>query len=238
MRKATMGLLIAAVVCAGMSGGMAGAADRAGVGLEWGWAPTINLNGFNMDVAGSSFSLSWRVTDFFTVGMTNNAGFYSGSHEYTDDTLATPIKHNVTVFGKDNSTVLRVLANIPALSFLSAGLEAGVMQIGAGSYSMVNSDGSMGATYFFASTTGIAPNFPSTSVAVIGVLAKINLVQAETKTVSAAISVSGGLRFVSLPDTYAFGSQEASSTTNPRKKIDPITNFNSISLAVTAGLWF
>jgi len=238
MRKATMGLLIAAVVCAGMSGGMAGAADRAGVGLEWGWAPTINLNGFGVDMAGSSFSLSWKVTDFFTVGMTSNQGSYSGSHEYTDNTVTPNIKHNVQVNGSENSTVLRILANIPALAFLQAGVEAGVVKLGAGTFSYVNSDGTSGSPNDFGAIAGIPPTFPNTNAAVIGVLGKLNLVQAETKTVSAAISVTGGLRFTSIADTYAFGSQETTTTSNPPKNIDPITNFNNISLSVSAGLWF
>jgi len=238
MRKATKGLLIAAAFVAVMGSGVAGAADRAGIGLEWGWAPTINLNGFDIDFAGSSFALSWKVTDFFTVGMVSNQGYYSGSHEYNDDTVTPNIKHNVRVDGNVNSSVLRILANIPALAFLQAGMEAGVVQLGAGSFTYVNSDGTAGSANDFGAVAGIPPTFPNISAAVIGVLGKINLVEAETKTVSAAISVTGGLRFTSLPDTYAFGSQETTTTTVPPKKIDPITNFNNISLSVSAGLWF
>jgi hypothetical protein len=121
---------------------------------------------------------------------------------------------------------------------LQAGVEAGVLQLGAASFTYVNSDGSAGSANDFGAIAGIAPTFPNTNAAVIGVLGKITLVEAESKTVSAAISVSGGLRFSSITDTYAFGSQEATTTKTPPSKIDPVTNFNNISLAVSAGLWF
>jgi len=238
MRNATKVLLIAAVVFAVTGSGVAGAADRAGIGLEWGWAPTINLNGLSSDFAGTAFSLDWKVTDSFSVGVVSNAGFYSGSHEYTDDTGANPIKHNVQLDGNENSTVLRILATVPVVTFLQAGLEAGVMQIGPSTYTYVNSDGTTGGAANFGSAAGIGPNFGNQTEGIVGVMAKATLVQAESKTVSAAISVSGGLRFVNLPDTYAFGSQETNTTKTPTAKIDPITNMNSLSLAVSAGLWF
>jgi len=238
MRNATKGLLIAAVVFAVTSGNMAGAADRAGIGLEWGWAPTINLNGLDSDFAGTTFSLDWKVTDSFSVGVASNAGFYSGSHEYTDNTVTPNIKHNIRLDGQENSTVLRILATVPVVTFLQAGLEAGVMQIGGATYTYVNSDGTTGSAANFGAGPGVAPNFGNQTEAIAGVMAKATLVQAESKTVSAAISVSGGLRFVNLPDTYAFGSQESNSNSQPLKKIDPITNMNSLSLVVEAGLWF
>ena len=238
MRKATKGLLIAAACCVVMSSGVANAEDKAGIGLEWGWAPTVHLNGFGLDASGSSFSLNWKVTEIFTVGMSSHSGLYSGSHEYSDDTVTPNIKHNVTVTGHETSSVLRILGSIPAISFLQAGLEAGVLQIGAGNYTYVNSDGTQGSNANFGFGAGIGPNLPTTTVGVIGVLGKINLVQAESKTVSAAISVSGGLRFSGIPDTYVFGSQETNTTKTPPAKIDPVTNFNNLSLAVSAGLWF
>ena len=175
------------------------------------------------------------MTDSFTVGVASGQGFYSGSHEYTDNTLATPINDRVAIEGRTSVSTLQILTTVPVLTFLQAGLEAGVMYIGASTDTYVYSDGSNGGAADFGGSAGISGN---QTASVIGVMAKATLLHAESKTVSADIAVSGGLRFVNLPELYAFGTQEVNSTAVPLKKIDPITNFNSLALGVTAALWF
>lgn len=230
MRKATTGLLVAAGLFA--VAGVSQAADRAGVGLEWGMGPRISFGTFNINFINGT-SLRWEVGNDFTIGVAASSGLYRAEHSYTDNTVTPNITDKLAVTGSLAEASIQVLHSIPGLSFLTAGLELGTVTYGAGTYNPTHSDGSTGALADFG-----APAFAGTTAAEVGLLAKIDVLKAESKLVTSIVSVNAGLNFVTFADTTLLGTQEVNSTSTPLKGIDPVNGNTNLAITASVGLWF
>jgi hypothetical protein len=241
MRKATVTLLAAAFVVAAAGGAWA---KSAGVGLEWGWVPTVPFNGFGVKTSNQEFTLAWELSDSFEVGVFRGAGQFGGESSYTDDTGAVNIERRLKCSGTTAVSGIRLLAGIPALSMLKAGLELGVMSFAVNpvtlGYTYTDSDGSgtTNAANFYPGA--VAPN-PTETAPLIGLAAKATLISAETNTVKSAVTVTGALRFVDTTDAYLLGQQEVSTVkavAGNADEIDEVGNFTNLAIGINLGLWF
>jgi hypothetical protein len=239
-------MLLGAAFLVAAAGGSA-LAKPAGVGLEWSWVPVIPFNGFGMKMTNEEFTLAWELSDAFEVGVFRGAGTYGGSYEYTDSIPGNNgITREISLTGNTAVSGIRLLTKMPALKFLTAGLEVGVMQIGAGTYAYNNSDGTAGsqADFGYGVPDPVGPPivpvqaYNGETAALAGLVAKATLINAETKTVATKVAISGALRFVDLTDAFLLGRQETQSTSIPLKGIDEVTNYTNLALSLTIGLWF
>jgi hypothetical protein len=73
-----------------------------------------------------------------------------------------------------------------------------------------------------------------------GITLKGTLIKGETKTVTTAVSLLAGYRFVDVPTQYSLGTQEVTTTlpVGATKRIDPIRNYNNVNVGLQIGLWF
>ncbi len=230
MRKATYALLGAALVVALASGSMA---KKAGVGLEWSWVPTFQLGAFGLDTSAQEFTLAWDVSGDFSVGVFTGNGKFNAEKSYTNDTLATPLDEELSVEGTTGVAGIRLLTNVPGLKMLKAGLEAGAMTLGAGTYTFTRSDGSAGAAAAFG-----APVCAGETCGMVGVTGKLSLIEASNANVTTAVTVAGSLRFVDLTDTAILGTQEVNTTAVPLAKIDPVKSMTNVAVQLAVGIWF
>jgi hypothetical protein len=241
MRKATTTLLAAAMIFAMAGGRVAQAADRAGIGLEWAYNPTISLSGFDMDLSGQEFALAWKVSDTFTVAVFNGSGNYAIAHEYNDDVTvpATPFKRRVGVTGSTRSSGIRLTTSLPMLTFLAVGLEAGAVTVSAvNAPDFTNSDGTVSTAANFGAGAG---TYPGAQYGMVGLTGKVTLLKGEVKTVGTEVAVGASLRFVPINADYRFTGSQETTTSKPvgsKTKIDPIESFNSLTLAATVALTF
>jgi hypothetical protein len=232
MRKTIAVLLVA--VSAVAAGGRAVAADRAGIGLEWGMGPTLMLiGGFEMKFD-EEVALNWDVSNDFVVSVFSGNGTWRGSHEYTNNAVPA-IKHKITVEGDKDLMGIAILHSLPVLSFVKVGIELGMINIDEAACLYSNSDGSAAAGL---ADFGGARDVLAETASMEGIVAKVTLLKGESKGTYADISVQGSLRFVQLPTERIFGRQETDSTASPLKGIDPIESFNNLSLKLVASLGF
>ncbi|MEK7476188.1 MAG: hypothetical protein AAB152_11235 [Candidatus Coatesbacteria bacterium] len=230
MRK-TVAILLVAVCAVAAGGQVAKAADRAGVGLEWSIGPAMSLSGFDMKM-GQQFTLSWKVSESFSVGVWNGNGLFRGEKTYTDNT-AVPLKHTLVTQGTTSSNGITLLTTFPGISLLDLGINVGVETFtGGAATENVHTDGSAGVPGHFG-----APVALTTTAAVLGIAAKIHLIKAETKTVMTDIGILAGLNFVEFADTAVFGTQQAVGTV-PLKNIDSVGSYNNLTVMINAALWF
>src|SRR5688572_3408983 len=168
MRKAMLSLL-AAVLFAGMAG-TTQAADRAGIGLNWGIGPTIQLGDFDMKFD-QSFGISWVVSDSVSVEVFGQSGQFSGEYEYTDDVTVSgqTFDRGTQLQGFSTLTGLRFVHNLPFLKILSVGFDLGVMTFGEDNRTYYNSDGTTSTTADFGGTVDSFDTQASTE----GILAKL-----------------------------------------------------------------
>lgn len=244
MRKSKMVLLAAALAVAVSAPAVS--ADRAGIGLNWAIGPMVQLGPFDMKFS-NGFTLGWNVTDRFSVGVFREDAQVRGEYSYTNNPAAptVPVKHTVVVEGTTNAQGLRFMANLLALPIvgeLSAGIEVGTQVINAATFTYTNDDGTMDVdgvnfgTAPAADVDGLVDTVP-----LMGVAGNLRVLEFETKTVTTAVDVNASFRFIPVNDTYTFGTQETdyippAGTTF--KKIDPVSNFNTLSLTVGVGIWF
>jgi len=236
MRKVKALALAAVIVAAGA--GMAGAAEQSGIGLQWGMGPAFMFGPFDMKM-GESFAVTWNVNENVQVAIIRQAGLIGGSHEYKDDTTypGNTITRRVNVDAQQTINAIGISAKIPAVSFLTVGMELGVVSLVEQSRVYSTSSGDACDEDNFGSDfdelTGEA--------ALEGITVKLTLLKAETKTINSEIGVVGALRFVQLPTLYTYGNQE--STVDPLahpvpKEIEAIHSLNSFDLKVVASLVF
>lgn len=236
MRKATS-LLLGTAFLVAATGGSA-LAKPAGVGLEWSWVPVIPFNGFGIKMTNEEFTLAWKLSEAFEVGVFRGAGQYYGEYEYQDTVPGNNgIKRKLELSGNTSVSGIRILTQMPLVKILSAGLEVGVMNLGAGTYAFNNSDGSATSD---GTNFGLAagPAYVGETAPLAGVALKADLINAETKTVATKVCLSAAIRFVDTADGFLLGRQESTTTSVPRKGIDEITNYTNLALSLTVGLWF
>lgn len=234
MRKTVAILLVAvfAVAAGGQVAKAAAAADRAGVGLEWSIGPAISLSGFEMKM-GQQFTLNWKVSESFAVGVWNGSGLFRGEQTYTDATTNT-LKHTLVTSGVTATNGITLLATIPMIEIVELGMNIGFEQLtcDAGYPKESHSDGTGGVLAHFG-----APAAMTANGSILGIAARIRLLKAETKTIMTDIGVVGGFNFVQFADVAAFGTQEAQGKT-PLKAIDPVSSYNNLTVMLNAAIWF
>lgn len=233
MRKATVLLLSAAFVVAAMSG--TARAAPAGVGLEWGVVPVINFGDFDMKFS-DEFTLAWNVSDKFQVGVFGGDGTYRAEDSYTDVTTTplAPTEARLVVGGTTAVTGLRLLAAIPGLSFLSAGLEIGTMQFtstyGAGGL-VTRADGSVPLGTEFGTVAPLV-----TTAELYGLAVKGTVLKASTKTVTTEVTIAGSFRIIDFADTTVLGTSHT--TKAVPDAIEAVSNYNNLALTIAVGMWF
>jgi hypothetical protein len=233
MRKTVAILLVAvfAVAAGGQVAKAAAAADRAGVGLEWSIGPAISLSGFQMKM-GQQFTLNWKVSDSFAVGVYNGSGLFRAENTYTDLAITTK-KHTLVTSGTTASNGITLLATIPMIEIVELGINIGMETLtGVAPVELAHNDGTAGVAAHFGTTAPLTCTAP-----ILGVAARIRLLKAETKTVMTDIGVVGGLNYVQFSDITAFGTQEVQGKT-PLKAIDPVNSFTNLTVMLNAAIWF
>lgn len=230
MRKTIAVLLVAGFAAAG---GRAVAADRAGIGLEWGIGPTLMLGGgFDMKFD-EQVGLSWNVSDDFAVSVFTGNGMWRGDYEYTNN--ATPaIDHRIMAEGYKDLMGIAIIHSLPVLSFVKVGIELAMVNVSESNVRYYDSDGATGALADFGGSRDPLDGTASME----GILAKVTLLKGESKGTYADVSVMGSLRFVQLPTLWIYGHQETDSTSSPLKEIEPIGSMNNLSLKLIASLGF
>lgn len=239
MRKGKLVLLAMAFALVAVVPVSAPAADKAGVGLDWGIGPNLVAGNFKMQFD-NAFALSWKVSEAFTVAVFNSAAPWRGEYSYTseaanDGTDATEHKYLISRSGDLAISGIRILHAVPGLDFISAGIELGTVAI-SDNAATCKLDGvvSTAATTLaaFTDTTQIMP----TSAALIGIAGKVSIFKAESKTVTTDINVTGAFRIISIPETSIWGTQKAY-LAEP-KAIDGVTSYNNLNVLLGIGLWF
>jgi hypothetical protein len=235
MRK-TMAVLLAVGAMMAVSGQAVMAADRAGVGLEWSVGPVISVSGFDMRM-GQQFTLDWRLSETFSVGVWNSSATYRGSHSYTDNVDRT-LTHELVTSGSVSANGITLLASLPAMSLIELGINVGVGTLTPDAVPLVatDSDGTAGALGDFGGPVPLQGTVP-----LLGIAARVHLLKAETKTILTDIGIIAAFNFVEFQDTNAFGTQEVLGVPSPTgllKKIDPVGSYNNLALMLNAAIWF
>lgn len=234
MRKAKMFMLLAALASMLAGGRVAQAA--AGVGLEWGMGPTIPMANFGIKM-NEGFTLAWKVTDSFAVGVFREAGMYRGEKEYTNTVVVPSLKQSIILEGTSEVSGIRLMTVMPVLSILQAGIELGTLSLGAcAAPEYSRSDGAN--TLVTAADFGVLDAMVAQQLPMVGVSLKATLLKGETKTVATEISILAGYRFVDMPDQYVFGTQEATTVLVTKKKIDAVAGYDNVNVGLVIGLWF
>jgi len=234
MRKAKTLLLVAAVLAAVTGAGIAGAADRAGVGMTWGIGPMVPLGNFEMKFD-DTFTLYWKVSNDFTVGVFREASSVRGEESQNIAGTDPVIKETVVAQANATASGIRILHSVPALDFITAGLDIGVITFTGVAPTYSRSDGLAVATGAADFGTPLIGGL-SVTAPLLGVTGKVSLFSAETKTVTTDINLTGSLRFVTFNDLAVFGTQKA--LENPTKAIDPINSFHNLTLLLGVGIGF
>jgi hypothetical protein len=234
MRKGKLVLLAAALVLAVGAPVSTMAADRAGVGLEWGMGPNILTGNFNMEFE-NAFALAWKVSDSFTVAVFNGSALWRGENSYTSDAAVDPSgaaqKYTLVQDGDLTLTGIRILHSVPGLDFLTAGIEFGRVNFNSNPGVIKRGDGGV--------VTGLEFGTPvamPASAELLGVTGKVSIFKAETKTVTTDINVSGSFRIIKFADTDVFGTQKA--VLSEPKAIDAVTGYSNVTALLGVGLWF
>lgn len=236
MFKAAKMLLGTALILAVTGGSQV----RAGsLGFEWGINPVIPFTSeFDMKFD-NAFTVSWKVSDSFTVGVFRSAGNYAASHSYVNDTGATAVTQNLGVAGTTATSGIRFLSAIPTMSFLTAGLEIGTMMFGAPTYSFINSDGAVPDGTAFGLLA--VPTNALGTAAMLGLTAKAQVLRAESSTVTTDISIGVSFHIVDVTDTNLLGAFDSNTVVaaagNP-KAIDSIDNYNNLTISIATSIWF
>jgi len=209
------------------------AADRAGVGLEWGMGPNILTGNFTMQFD-NTFALAWKVSDAFTVAVFNESALWRGENSYSSDaamTAGTSRKFTLVNEGDLSVSGIRIQHSLPGLDFLSAGIEFGRMNFNTTATTIKRDDGAATAGTEFGTVVGMPG-----SANLLGLSAKMSLFKAETKTVTTEINLSGAFRIVRFNDTSVFGTQKVLLTAP--KAIDAATGYSNVTALLGVGLWF
>jgi len=236
MRKGKLVLLAAALVLAVVAPVSAPAADRAGVGLEWGMGPNLLTGNFSMQFD-NAFALAWKVSDSFTVAVFNENAMWRGENSYSSDAAVTPggATHKYTLVREGDLTVsgIRILHTLPVLDFLSAGIEFGRINFTTvgGPLNIKRDDGVAAVGTEFGTVVGMPA-----SANLLGLTAKMSLFKAETKTVTTDINLSGSFRVIRYNDASVFGTQKALLTAP--KAIDSVSGYSNVTALLGIGLWF
>ena len=234
MRKAKLSLLAAALFTA--LAGKTLAADRAGIGLEWGIGPVIQMGDFDMKF-GQSFGVNWQVTDVVSVAIFGENAPLRAEYSYADDTGSATFDRGIQVNGDYAVSGLRITHELPILKIIDVGFELGVAQLNETLVRYHNSNGSLGTATDFGSSGRDTLN---TTGAVEGITAVVSIFKAESGAVSTELTVAGALRFIQLPDTYIFGHQEVITTKTAAEKaeIEPIDSYNNLAVRVALNVGF
>lgn len=247
MRKSKMVLLAAALAVAVSAPAVS--ADKAGIGLNWAIGPQVMFGPFDMQFS-NGFTLGWNVTDRFTVGVFRDEAMVRGEKSYTCDNTVTghiaDAEHTMVVEGTSLAQGLSFLTNLlelPLVGRLAVGLEIGTQQfdIPAAGYSFSDSDSS-GSTDGADFGLPVAPVAVSITAPIMGVAAKLRVLEFETKTVTTCIDVNLAMRWIPIKDDYMLGMVEADvvAPVPPATldKIDPVGSLNTVTLMAGVGLWF
>lgn len=234
MRKGKLVLLAAALVLAVVAPVSAPAADRAGVGLEWGMGPNILTGNFTMQFD-DAFALSWKVSDAFTVAVFNENALWRGENSYSSEAAVDPSglvqKYTLVQEGALTVSGIRILHTIPALDFISAGIEFGKVNFTNVGAVYKRGDGGVTTGTEFGGVVGMPA-----SANLLGLAGKVSIFKAETKTVTTDINVSGAFRIIRFAEQDVFGSQKALLVTP--KAIDAVTGYSNVTALLGIGLWF
>lgn len=235
MRKAKLSLLAVALFTA--VAGKTLAADRAGVGLEWGIGPVIQMGDFDMKF-GQAFAVNWQVNEQVRVSIFGEQAPVRGEYTYSNDTGTVAFDQGIQINGNYALTGMRIMHELPMLKILDIGFELGVVSLNdtANSPMYHNSNGSTGSAADF----GGAVDPFNASGALEGLALRATLFSAESGTITTELGVNAALRFVQLPDTYVFGTQETTTTKPAAEKagIDAVTSYNNIALQVALNVGF
>jgi len=236
MRKAKLSLLAVALFTA--FAGKTLAADRAGVGLEWGMGPVIQMGDFDMKI-GQTFAVNWQVNEQVRVSIFGEQAPVRGEYTYSND-IGTPFDQGIQVNGNYALSGMRIMHQLPILKILDVGFELGVVSLNdtASSPMYHNSNGTNGSDVDFGGA-GAVDGLNATG-ALEGLAVRVALFKAESGTVTTELGVNAALRFVQLPDTYVFGTQETTTTKPAAEKvgIDAVTSYNNIALQVALNVGF
>jgi hypothetical protein len=227
------------VVLVAAGAGMAGAAEQSGIGLQWGIGPALMFGPFDQMKMADSFAVSWKVSDDVSIAVFRQEGWIGGTHEYTND-ITIPgqtFKQRLTIDAIYNINGIAIATKIPAITFLTLGMELGVVDVTEVDEDYTDSRGVVGDVGDFGNSRDALDG----QGALEGITAKLTLLKAETKTINTDIGIQAALRFVQLPTLYVFGRQETTvdPANNPvLKGIDPIHSMNSLDVRVVASLIF
>lgn len=124
MRKA-LSYLAALVVSIGASG--AWAADRAVVGMEWGFGPIVRKvpGAARFD---SQSTLYWKASDDFTLGVFRGDGTWAQQSSQMEEVAGGPTVWKLRKTGQIQTTGIRLLKTLPMMNLVSVGLDLGTAQ--------------------------------------------------------------------------------------------------------------
>ncbi len=243
MRKA-MTWLIATIVTVGATSAFA--ADRAVVGLEWGYGPTFrSLGNAKME---QNANLYWKVSDDFTLGVLGGNGAWAMSKKQRDARGGVPggtpgVTHTLRKEGTIQVSGIRFLKALPMMNMLSGGIDLGVAQFTETSAAITTdvlamSDG----TPVPPATFGAPVAFNATG-AVLGLTGRMSIFRAESKTITSEFVLTGSLRYIALPPINAVGTlmdvQDLVGAANtPKSSIGPVRSYHNLGLTLGANIWF
>jgi|GEM_PF-3498173 len=218
---------------------IAQAGSRSGLGFEYSGGFIMPLNDYEMRSI-QSFAVTVDVTPDLQVGIFRDETTIRGENSYTgEDVTADDIDLTLINTGDLSFSGLRFKHTLP---FEAVSMRAGI-ELGSARFS--NSDHTLRETGSDSppatDTQGwgeeieeIDGSFPS-----LGLIADVMLVVQETETLVVSFFASAAYRNISLPDIYSLGeTKDSFEDPADHKRIDPLTNFNNLSMSAGINIGF
>ncbi|MGM0568812.1 MAG: hypothetical protein ACQESB_06320 [Elusimicrobiota bacterium] len=203
-----------------LSGSVAMAQSNTGVGFEYGGGYMMPFNDYEMRPM-QSFALTVELSENLSAAIFRSDGSVRGENSYSfeDSKYKLINTADISLSGLRFKHAFSV-AEIP----LNAGLEIGTARF-------TNSDHTDNTADF----GGADVEDLEGSHSLIGLLADIDLISAETETINVSVNAGAAYRIIALPDIYSLGSEETQAEGDP---IDPVKSFNNLSFSIGLNIGF
>lgn len=234
MRKA-LSYLAALVVSIGASG--AWAADRAVVGMEWGFGPIVRKvpGAARFD---SQATLYWKASDDFTLGVFRGDGTWAMQAGQSEEFAGGPTIWKLRKTGQVQTSGIRMLKSLPMMNLVGVGLDLGTAQFLEQTATITQDNGASPGP---AATFGVPVAF-NTTAALLGVVGRMSLLQASSKTITTEFSLTGSLRYAVFPALNVLGTLKDKEVgvlgtpgTTPMKAI---SSYHNLVISLGANIWF
>ncbi|MCS7152097.1 MAG: hypothetical protein NZ928_06960 [Endomicrobia bacterium] len=177
----------------------------------------------------NAFSVVFHVNEETSVSIFRESGKIRGENSYTDNAN---VKYTIVNEGDSEITGLRITHLLPVeLISLSLGLDIGNIQFNTQNIYRRSTGGGDRTDWGLPQDDPLRGTHP-----LFGLFLEWKALESEGSQVKTKLTIALSARMVDLPETFALGARKARLINQPQ--IDPIKNFNNISLIVGLKIGF